>query len=171
MTTKIILLLVALTTASVGQHSQTTNKKPPVTAKYAGFYSFGNNVEKEAVGSVSVYPETDTTILFYVDICRGAPSYNMGSRYDRLKIKNGKGVYYSKQDYDKMGCKWEVTINNKVLTIHTLEGCYDCGFGGGVIADHTYNRKDNIIPEYFINGEGDTIFFSKKPPQEYYEGK
>ena len=69
------------------------------TRKYAGIYSFGQDVEKMPVGNLTIYPETDSTILFYIDICRGAPSYNLGQHYGRLLIKNGRVIFYSKEDY------------------------------------------------------------------------
>lgn len=53
----------------------------PKTLIYAGSYSFGSNVEKRSVGSLIVYPETDSTILFYFQGNKGAPSYNIGQLY------------------------------------------------------------------------------------------
>jgi hypothetical protein len=62
--------------------SQTPSFSAPfktATAKYLGIYSYGDDVEKGKTGTVFIYPETDSTILFYIDLNRGAPSYNMGS--------------------------------------------------------------------------------------------
>ena len=110
---------------------------------------------------------TYTTILFFIDICRGAPSYNLGQLYDRLKIENGKGIYFSKYDFDEKGCKWEVIIDNNTLTIKTIDNCFECGFGGNVIADNKYIRKTLTKPEYFTNGEGNKFFFNKTSPENY----
>jgi hypothetical protein len=77
------------------------NSQSLKTAKYAGQYSFGKNVDEGPVGSVKIYPESDTTVLFYIDICRGAPSYNLGQRYSRLKIKNGVAIFFVKEVFDE----------------------------------------------------------------------
>ena len=138
------------------------------TTKYAGVYK----AKKGTIGCVTVYPETDSTILFYIDISQGAPSYNLGQLYDRLKIKDGEGVYFS-TDYDytdeKMGCKWQITIKKQVLTIKTLENCFECGFGANVIGDNQYNLKNSKTPHFFIDGTNNKIFFSKTSPGDYFK--
>lgn len=147
--------------------AQNNNNQALQTVKYSGIYSFGENVEKGAVGSVTVFAETDTSILFFIDICRGAPSYNLGQLYGRLKIENGKGIYFSKYNFDEKGCKWQVTIDDNTLTINTLDDCYECGFGGNVIADNKFIRKNLAWPEFFTDGQGHKIFFSKTSPENY----
>jgi len=144
-----------------------TNGQSLKTAKYAGVYSFGKNVEKGSVGSVTIYPESDTTVLFYIDICRGAPSYNLGQRYNRLKIKSGVAIFFVKEGFDEKGCKWQLTIKNQILTVQTLDGCYECGFGGNVYADNRYVLTDKAIPKYFIDGHKHKIYFSKTSPENY----
>src|SRR5277367_4373044 len=121
------------------------------TSKYAGIYTFGSNKAEEPGGRMTVFPETDSTVLFYLDISRGAPDYNLGQLYKRLLIKNEKANYYSKENYDQKGCKWQVTIKGKVLIIKTLDDCYECGFGAFVNADNHYILKDEKIPEYFVD--------------------
>ena len=138
------------------------------TTKYAGVYM----ARKGSIGSVTVYPETDSTILFYVDISKGAPSYNLGQLYDRIKIKDGEGVYFSTAfDYtdEKKGCKWQMTIKKQMLTIKTLENCYECGFGANVIGDNQYTLKNSKIPQFFIDGANNKIFFSKTSPGDYFK--
>jgi hypothetical protein len=164
MRTALLSLFILLATKG---HCQTHSHRKLLTDRYAGDYSYGKNVEKEAVGSITIYPETDTTVLFYIDLCKGAPSYDLGQLYARLKIKNREGLYFSKEDYNKKGCKWQVTINGDTLTIKTIDDFYDCPFGYGVIADHQYIRKSSKKYTYFINGEGHKIFFSKTSPQDY----
>lgn len=162
-----LLLLIGLLTTTIFGFAQTKNTKSVLTERYSGIYSFGENIEKGPVGSVTVFAETDTTILFFIDICRGAPSYNLGQLYDRLKIENGKGIYFSKYDFDEKGCKWEVIIDNNMLTIKTIDNCFECGFGGNVIAENKYIRKILTKPEYFTNGEGNKVFFNKTSPENY----
>ncbi len=137
------------------------------TVKYAGVYSFGKNVETGPVGSVTIYPESDTTVLFYIDICRGAPSYNLGQLYGRLKMKNGKATFYTKETLDKKGCKWIITISDSLLTIRTLDKCDECNFGANVYADNQYTRKERKIPIYFVDGHNHKIYFNKTSPENY----
>jgi hypothetical protein len=162
-----LLFLVGLLCATLFGFAQTNNRKSLLTEKYSGVYSYGEDVEKGPVGQVTVFAETDTTILFFIDICRGAPSYNLGQHYDRLNIENGKGIYFSQDDFDEKGCKWQVIFNGKSLTITTIDDCYECGFGANVIADNEYIRKDLTKPEFFIDGHGHKIFFSKTSPENY----
>ena len=145
------------------------NNKVLLTDSYAGIYKFGENVEEESVGSMTIYPETDSTVLFYIDICRGAPAYNMGQLYDRLKIENGKGIYFTNDFDEEKGCKWQIIINDKTLIITTISDCYFCGFGNGVIVDNIYNKKSDLKPEFFTDGHGDKIFFIETSPENYFK--
>lgn len=134
------------------------------TAGYGGSYSYGDDAEKGPVGSMIIYPETDSSVLFFLSVSVGPPSYNSGELYDRLKLDNGSGIYSAKQPDDDKGCKWQVTIEGSTLSVKTLEDAYDCGFGANVIADGKYNRVSSDVPEYFIGGGGDTTYFSKTAP-------
>jgi hypothetical protein len=161
------LTLLGLLIAKLFGFAQTNNSNSILTEQYSGKYSFGKNVKKGPVGSVTVFAETDTTILFFIDVCRGAPSYNLGQLYGRLKFENGKGIYFSKDEFDKKGCKWQVIIDDKMLTIKTIDDCYECGFGGNVIADNKYIHKDKTRPKFFIDGHGHKIFFFNTSPENY----
>lgn len=55
--------------------SQTHDIPKLKTAKYAGVYTYGDTTEYGA-GSIIIYPESDTTVLFYFETNRGAPSYH-----------------------------------------------------------------------------------------------
>jgi hypothetical protein len=157
-----ILLLIGLFFATIIASPQTNKSRTLKTDKYAGIYSSGDTIEGFG-GMITVYPETDSTILFYIDIYTG----NVGQLYARLKIENGKGVYYFKYDFDEKGCKWKVTFDSDTLTIETVDDCYECGFGANVIADNKYFRKDLTRPEYFTDGHDHKIFFSKTSPENY----
>lgn len=82
-----ILILFSLTV-----HGQTESQRLQ-TMKYAGTFSYAKD-KNGATGTILIYPESDSTILFYIEINRGAPSYNMGSLYGRLKIIKGQGLTY-----------------------------------------------------------------------------
>jgi uncharacterized protein (TIGR02145 family) len=145
--------------------SLATQLKPALNI--GGTYSFGDNVEKEAVGSVIVYPLTDSSALFFLDVCRGAPSYNLGQMFGQMTIKDNIGTYDSKLDDDDINCLLKFEFNSEQLKVTAGEGHDDCGFGHAVYADNTYKRVDKSSPKYFINGEGDTIIFKGLTVEKY----
>jgi hypothetical protein len=154
-----VLILIALAGPSNSQSLR--------TVKYAGIYMFGGKVDEGPSGRVTIFPETDSTLLFFVDISLGPPSYNLGQLYSRILIKNNDLIYFSKESYDQKGCKWKLTFEGDVLTIKTLDDCYECGFGSNVYADKRYTRKSEGIPQYFIDGHGAKIYFKDTGPEAY----
>ena len=137
------------------------------TAKYAGVYSFGNNPDHGPTGQITVYPESDHTILFFMDISRGAPSYNMGNLYGSVKIKSNKGTYYAKYEFNEKPCSFSLFFSGNKLMIETIKDCYDCGFGGNVIADGVYKKVQNAKFDSFIDMTGKKYFFNKTKPEDY----
>lgn len=137
------------------------------TAKYAGVYKYGDNPENGPTGQITVFPESDDTILFFMDISRGAPSYNMGNLYDRVKIKSDKGTYYTKFEYSESPCNFSLSFSDNKLTIRTKKNGYDCGFGGNVTADGEYFKVENAEFDSFIDMTGEKYFFNKTKPEEY----
>ncbi|HEY2722344.1 MAG TPA: hypothetical protein VGI82_11495 [Chitinophagaceae bacterium] len=136
------------------------------TMKYAGYYSYGKNI-RDKTGGVIVYPETDSTILFCIDLNRGVPSYNMGFAYGRLKIIKDGGIFYEKPDSAGSGCKWLFVFSKKNLTIRTLDHQYECGFGAGVFADGDFKRASSKIFEFFEDNEGRKFYFRQTSPEDY----
>jgi hypothetical protein len=163
---RILLLFIFLFLTSILYSQSNSGKSPKIlaTEKYEGLYSFGVSPEKGA-GQVTIYPESDSTVLFFIDICRGDPDLSLGQKYARLKIQNGQGIYCASDSFEN--CKWQVTIRNKVLTIKTIGAAYNCGFGYGVGADHIYKQKDNRKHEYFIDQDGREIYFKNTSPENY----
>jgi len=145
--------------------SQKTQNKVLETKKYAGVYSYGSgSADTGAIGYITVFPETDNTILFYIDLNLGPKSYNGGSLYGRLTLKGGKGVFNSSNYvYEGTGCKWNVSIQNDTMHIETIDG--NCGFGHNVSAGGTYTRKDNRKPDFFENAQSEKIYFAKTKPE------
>lgn len=171
-----------MTIYSCGNTDISKNKKPaPTTSKttinqatelksslnIGGTYSFGDDVEKGAVGSVIVYPLTDNSALFFLDVCRGAPSYNLGQMFGQMTIKDNIGIYDSKLDDEDINCLLKFEFNSEGLKVTAVEGRDDCGFGHAVYADNTYKRLDKSTPKYFINGEADTIIFKGLTVEKY----
>ena len=169
---KLILIIPLLfSIAGLGQTTSTKIRKLP-TSKYQGFYWYGKDVEKSSIGALLIYPETDSTVLFYIDLNRGAPSYNMGSLYGRIKVINDSGIFYSESDSLGSlgkGCKFLMQFFQNKIKIETIEDYYDCGFGYGVDVDGEFIKKSNKKIDYFEDQEGKKIYFEKTKPQEYYK--
>lgn len=123
-----------------------------------GTYSFGSNPEVEAVGSVAIFPESDTTLLFFLDFTRGAPSYNMGVIAGRAHLKDNTWIY-SHAEPDEMDiCEIEFMFQEKFVQLVTRQNA--CGFGANVLVDHVYDRTSSAVPKFFVDPEGDTVLFS-----------
>jgi hypothetical protein len=186
MTTKCILtlanlLILLMINGCDNRHSQKNKTLAPTTSQtmdkqiiatasslnIGGTYSFGDNVEKGPIGSLMVYPLSDNAALFFLDVCRGAPSYNLGQLFGQMTIKNNIGTYTSKNDGDDFNCILKFKFSSQQIEVITENGHDDCGFGGNVYADHIYTLHDNSIPKYFIDGEGDTTFFEGMTVEKY----
>ena len=154
-------LIAGIVALSMGLFSMTT---PPETARYAGTYSYF--FEGGRFGSVTVYPETDSTVLFYLDVNRGEPSYNMGMLYGRLVIHDGKGTYSRQFEYADVPCELSFTFTENQLVIESVNENDDCGFGFGVYADGTFGRTSSEAPAFFQDGEGTAIYFHETPPED-----
>ena len=166
---KHIYAFVLILLVSYGYCQTPTKKVKPEykTRKYAGEYGYGGNIEKGSrVGYITVYPESDTIILFYFESNRGAPSYNMGSLYGRAKIVNDTGVFYSNVYSDK-GCKFGFKFSRDKLTLKTIDDLDNCGFGHAVFIDGTFKQSSTKIPLSFKNLESTEIFFNKTSPENY----
>jgi hypothetical protein len=134
-------------------------------AKYAGKYEDGFKKKGDSGGSIIIYPETDTTVKFYLELSNGGVSNNSGIMYGRLTIdKNGIGHYVKVNKYndnEESVCHFSVYFSPANITIkEDKQGQYKndefqdvvCGFGNGVYAYGIYERKDVVIPEYFSAG-------------------
>jgi len=140
----------------------------PRTKKFAGRYSYGKDPENGRAGFIDIYPETDSSILFYLDLNRGAPSYNMGQLYGRAKLIGNSGVFFMKNG--KNNCRFRLTFSRGVVVLKTVDDSFDCPFGGGVFVDGNYKQFSKKAPKYFIGPTGeDTIYFRKTPPEKYNE--
>jgi hypothetical protein len=138
------------------------------TAQYAGYYGLGKNAEKERVASFIIYPESDTTVLFYFDSNAGPPDYSMGSYYGRVTIKGDTGIFYKKFDSSiDAACKWKFSFSKKKLTLQTLNAQYNCGFGHDVIADGEFKQESSVIIEECLDLDGQAINFKTLKPENY----
>lgn len=132
-----------------------------------GTYSFGDDVEKGSVGTLLIYPLNSNSALFYIDLCKGPPSFNIGNLFGKMTIKNNIGLYDSNIYDDYLNCFLKFNFNGNQISIQTGEGQYDCGFGNAVSADRTYTLTNKTIPKYFVSPEADTIYFRDMTVEKY----
>ena len=130
------------------------------SVKYAGKYLFGTSPEEGATGLASIHPDTDSTLLIYLELSRGAPNYHSGALIGKLDINTpGQATYINIDKKNFLNCHLEFTFKNKKLSISTKEGFDDCGFGYGVFADAEYKKKRHKKPLFFIDRVGEKTFF------------
>ena len=160
------IVIIIIFMVSLNVSCQTNKKKINNnlnTTKYAGVYEYGDNPENGPTGKIIIYSESHGTLLFFIDICKGSPSYNMGNLYDRVKIKSDKGIYYSK-DY---ACSFSFIFTKNKLILKTINDCYDCPFGGNVSVDGEYYKVKNAVFDHFIDMKRKKYFFIKTKPEDY----
>ena len=126
------------------------------TEKLSGTYSYGKSGEA-AYGYLALYSKNDSILFFYIENGRGAPSYNSGSLDGVLQVKNDSGVFIS-NDTDWILHFHFLKNGVKIVSKEYKSGN---GYGYGVDPDGEYTRISNKKPAYFINREGDTMYFNK----------
>ena len=127
------------------------------TNKFVGTYSFGNNECENGCGSLLIHPESDNSLIFYLEVNRGAPSYNSGSLMGKLFISNQNTYEYTSNEFGSCGLTFK--LDDDFISIKTIDDRYNCGFGNAVSADGVYKLLNNYIPEYYITREGSKFFF------------
>jgi hypothetical protein len=142
----------------------------PRTATYAGEYSWGDPKRKQAGGTLTVYPESDSTVLMYFDISNGPPAFHLGALLQRAVVRGGVARCAFKEDYDEKGCRLTIAFTPQAAAVTTEAGYGECGFGQGVSADETYRRRSTSIPQQFVNGEGTAVKFKGLDPAKYQAG-
>jgi hypothetical protein len=159
------ILLALLIVACSNDNSKTgvdsMNSDTTVVADFnspiGGVYGFGDDAQTGPVGSIIIYPESDSTFLFYLDFTRGAPSFNMAQLAERGEIIGDTGIYYSEMPDADQYCKIKFYFRKDFVQIENIDR--DCGFGANCMIDHVYDRKSSAVPQFYINPENDTVYF------------
>ena len=149
----ILMLIGVVQTYAYSQESSTY---------YAGIYEDVISKKYGLSASITVYPEFDDYIIFYIKIQKGGPSYSSGTLLGRARIDNGVATFIDSENY----CKLSLTFTKNSLIVRSLQGQYECGFGGGVIADGTYKRISKKIPSYYIDEDGKRVYFNELTYEE-----
>ena len=134
------------------------------TARFAGTYMFGSAIHKDVDeddddhvgpgGRVLLYPESDSTMLFFMEVEKGEPANVIGRLTGKITLKSNKGIFTLNNQLGIPICKLSFQIEKKFLDIRTMEGLGECGFGPGVKADNRFFRYSGEIPEcYEVDGK------------------
>lgn len=170
------LVRLAAATALAGCTSQPDATTPPparaatppaavaTTTRYAGEYRWRDTDNKEMGGMLTVYPESDSTILFNLQANGGAPGYNMANAFGRAHLRGDTATYFGKAPEDEHGCRLKIGFSSaaaKVLMVSGPEN--DCFFGGSFTPEGTYQRTSRTVPQYTTDDTGDTLHFAHLP--------
>ena len=128
--------------------------------QYGGTYSYGTHPDSGRTGLLHIYPISENTFLFHLDLSRGAPSYNMGELVGKITISSsGEGNYTVKADSDYINCSFTLQFRNDSVFIRTNNDAVDCGYGFGVYSDGDFKKITNDIPKFFIDQSGKKRYF------------
>jgi len=137
------------------------------TSKYKGHYYYTIEGGSGAFGSLIIYPETDTTFLFYIEANRGAPGYNSGAMYSRAYM-TCEDKFEAKDLFSD--CNYKLIYSGKIFSVETSCENQSLGFGANVRVTGSYEQQNDSIYEYFITRTNDTIFFRKVSPEYFQNG-
>ena len=128
--------------------------------EYQGTYKLGTTTRNGRTGIIYIYPKSHDILLFYLELNRGAPSYNSGAIIGKMNMySRGKAEFTMIEDDGTINCSMTFSFTNDSLYIHTNNQGYDCGYGYGVYSDGNFKRIDQKKPPFFINREGRKIWF------------
>lgn len=106
---KILIILLLIARAVYGQEIE-----------YEGVYSYGTTAENGRIGVVYVYPNSENTLLFYLELNRGAPSYNSGAIVGQMNIYSpGKANFAMVKENDRIDCRMNFLFTKDSLYIRT----------------------------------------------------
>lgn len=97
-------------------------------------------------GDIDVKLLDSSRIAMSFFVCKGAPSYNMGSFIDNLTYKNNIAIHTTPED--DTTCRINFIFTKKGITVdqHQADLNFGCGFGHGVFADGFYKKTTSKVP-------------------------
>lgn len=148
---KNLLLIIVLLLAGLNGFAQNID--------YGGTYSYGTSPDSGSTGLIYVYPNSDSTILFYLELNRGYPSYNSGAILGVMNIYElGVADFTMTKDED-FDCSMSFRFTNDSLYIRTNNKSDNCGYGYGIHSHGNYKLINSKTPEFFYDGTGEKTYF------------
>lgn len=127
---------------------------------YGGVYSYGPTGDSGRLGTISVYPDSDSTLLFYLELNSGGPSFNNGAIVGQMIIYSPGEADFTLIDESRyLNCSMNFWFTNDSLYVRTNNQTDDCGYGHGVYSSGDFKRVDSETPQYFIDGIGGKMAF------------
>ncbi len=139
-------------------------------SSFSGIYKYGTTAKEGRFGVLYVYPVSDTTMLIYLELSRGKPSYNSGALYSAIHLNSNGVAYFKKEDKSYLDCSIKFLFKKDFVEIITDSTHRKCPFGYGVYADGNYRKVSYEIPQSFINRHADTVYF-KTLIERYEKGE
>lgn len=122
--------------------------------EFAGSYAMGELPEQRG-GLLYLFPNSDSTLLFYIELGRGAPSYGSGAMVGEINLTSSNSWKFNKPDTSlDLSCELSFIFYTDSLKVSTANGSDECGYGFGVYSDGMYARTSRDIPTYFIDRLG-----------------
>ena len=165
--------------ARAGCHSQPEAATPPAapeaastkpatfaTTRYAGEYRWREPDKDDMGGTLTVYPESDSTILFQVEANDGAPAYHLANAFGRAHLRGDTATYFGKAPEDEHGCRLKIGFSPTAARVRLVSGAEnDCFFGGNFTPDGTCRRTSRTVPQQVVSDGNDTLRFAHLPPE------
>ncbi|HOI97250.1 MAG TPA: hypothetical protein PLA19_01980 [Candidatus Pacearchaeota archaeon] len=119
----------------------------------SGSYKYQSIPSGDFVGTLNVLQTSDSDIIF--SLFAGGPRDHVGIIYATKVKLNGNSAIYEKDfgvtGWDGKICKFEILFNENSAAIKEVAGGIagdsPCDFGAGVMADFTYSKISNDVPE------------------------
>ncbi|WP_148782508.1 hypothetical protein [Aquimarina intermedia] len=141
-------------------HNGTFTKLSLNSNRYGGTFAYQSEGDGP-YGTAYLYPNSDNTLLFHLDLNRGAPSYNMGSITGQMHLKTNGTASFIQVEPAYLNCNLKFVFKDDLLMVRTVGQANACGFGFGVSANVDFKKTNTEVPQYFLNGEGDQVWFKK----------
>jgi hypothetical protein len=165
-----LLIFICFILVFLSCSNNESEKEKQILTAYdiAGTYEFGSDPEKGAVGSLQVYPLSKEKALFFISVCIGAPSYNLGDIFGEIKCLGDDCEFYFDGSNTPFDCKFKFKFMEDRVKIDT-ENEFNCQFGGnGVSVNYTFYKKSSKIPSKFTNNTDETFLFEEIDVKTYY---
>ncbi len=100
-------------------------------------------------GEIILAKTSGDNYVFWLNVNRGWPSYNMGFMTGKMEIKNGKAKYIHKDEYSDGSCILALSVKPAQIEIES-QGYEHCGFGHAVYADGTFKKSKKILTNEYL---------------------
>ena len=117
-----------------------------------------------------MYPNSENTLLFYLELNRGAPSYNSGAIVGQMNIYSpGKANFAMVKENDRIDCRMNFLFTKDSLYIRTNNNADNCGYGHAVYSEGDFKRIKKKVPDFFIDISGEETWFKDLNWEDWWD--